>query len=175
METLTTERLALEPLTATHAAEMYDVLRDPALYDHLDYGPPASPDALRSVYRELEPRLSPDGSQLWLNWVVRLGADALGFVQATVEGEDAWVAYVLARAAWGRGYASEATGAVLEHLRTAYGVRRFLAVTEVANERSIALLTRLGFRRAGDGEVRRRQPATTERLFVRGADETRAR
>ena len=154
MDPLTTSRLLLEPLVAGHAEAMYEVLRDPELYAYLDYGPPPSVEHLRGVYAQLESRVSPDGSELWLNWVVRLrGGAPAGFVQATVAGADAWVAYVLAREHWGRGFAAEATEAVIDHLRSTCGVARFLATTEAPNERSIRVLLRLGFRAATEAEA----------------------
>jgi RimJ/RimL family protein N-acetyltransferase len=157
----------LEPLTRDHAAAMFDVLREPELYRYLDHGPPPSPEHLRGVYEELEARVSPDGSQLWLNWVVRPhGAAPVGFVQATVTGADAWVAYVLAREHWGRGYAFQAARAVMDHLRDTCGVIRFLATVEAENERSLRLLRRLGFRAATETEAREHELSATERLFV---------
>ena len=167
MDTLFTTDLTLEPLVAGHAEAMFDLLSEPELYRYLDFGPPPSLDHLRGVYEELEARVSPGGSQLWLNWVVRpRGGAPVGFVQATVSGVDAWVAYVLAREYWGRGYAFCATQAVIDHLRVTCGVIRFLAVVEAGNERSTRLLRRLGFRAATEAEVRDRELSATERLFV---------
>jgi len=167
METLTTDQLVLEPLTRDHAEAMYEVLRDPELFTYLDHGPPPSAEHLRGVYEELEARVSPDGSQLWLNWAVRpRGAAPVGFVQVTVAGADAWVAYVLAREYWGRGFAAEATQAVIDHVRSACGVTRFLATTEAHNDRSTRLLLRLGFRAATEAEAREHELSATERLFV---------
>ena len=167
MDTLMTARLLLEPLTRDHAAAMYEILRDPELYAYLDYGPPPSLDHLRGVYAQLEARVSPDGSELWLNWVVRPQDGApVGFVQATVAGAEAWVAYVLARASWGNGYAGEATQAMIDHLRSACGVTRFLATTEAENGQSIRLLERLGFRTATEAETREHELSATELLFV---------
>ena len=169
MDTLFTTDLTLEPLVAGHAEAMYEVLREPELYRYLDYGPPPSLEHLRGVYQELEARVSPDGSQLWLNWVVRpRGGAPVGFVQATVSGADAWVAYVIAREHWGRGYAIHATRAVVDHLRATCGVIRFLATVEAGNARSIRLLLRLGFRAATEAEVLERGLSATERLFVLG-------
>jgi RimJ/RimL family protein N-acetyltransferase len=167
METLTTDRLVLEPLTRDHAAALYEVLSDPELYAYLDYGPPPSLDHLRGVYEQMEARVSPDGSELWLNWVVRPGEGApVGFVQAIVAGADAWVAYVLARGSWGNGYAREAMRGVIDHLRSACGVTRFLARTEAENGRSTRLLERLGFRTATEAETREHELSASERLFV---------
>jgi ribosomal-protein-alanine N-acetyltransferase len=167
MDTLTTADLVLEPLTAGHAEAMFEVLSDPELYRYLDYGPPPSAEHLRGVYERLEARVSSDGSQLWLNWVVRPhGAAPVGFVQATVGGADAWVAYVLARESWGRGFAFRATRAVVDHLRATCGVTRFLASVEGENGRSVRLLERLGFRPANEAEAREHMLSATERLFV---------
>ena len=167
MDTLRTSDLVLEPLTAGHAEAMFEVLRDPELYAYLDDGPPPSAEHLRGVYEELEARVSPDGSQLWLNWVVRpQGRAPVGFVQATVIGADAWVAYVLAREYWGRGYAFQATRAVIDHLRATCRETCFLATVDAMNDRSIRLLQRLGFRAATEAEAREHEISATERLFV---------
>jgi [ribosomal protein S5]-alanine N-acetyltransferase len=167
MRALTTVRLQLDPLVAGDAEPMFELLRDPEIYEYLDYGPPPSLEYLRGVYEELEARVSPDGSQLWLNWVIRPRGDApAGFVQATVSGADAWIAYVLGRASWGRGYASEAARAVIEHLRAACGVTRFLATAEAENVRSIRLLERLGFRAVGGDEAAAHELTPSERLFA---------
>lgn len=170
METLTTDRLVLEPLLVGHAEALFAVLSEPELYVYLDYEPPPSTEHLRGVYEQLEARVSPDGTQLWLNWAVRpRGGAPMGFVQATVSGADAWVAYVLAREHWGRGFASEAVSAMVGHLRSACGIRRFLATTERRNDRSVRLLRRLGFRAATAAEAREQELSATERLFVLGS------
>ena len=58
--------------------------------------PPASLDALTQRFQRLEARQSPDGSQQWLNWVLRQRSDGklIGYVQATVQADGrALVAY----------------------------------------------------------------------------------
>jgi len=46
----------------------------------------------------------------------------------------------------GRGYAREAAAAVMEHARSAFGLRRLVAITSPDNEASIRLLEKLGLR-----------------------------
>lgn len=169
MQTLTTGDLVLDPLTVAHAVAMFDLLSDPALYRYLDFGPPPSLEHLRRVYSALERRESPDGDERWLNWVVRLPAgESIGFVQATlVSDRTAWIAYLLASDRWGRGLASRASAAMLDHLVAAYGIEEFLATVEAANARSIALLGRLLFRQATDGEAAPHSLTKTELLFIR--------
>ena len=167
MQRLEAPGLVLEPLLAGHAREMFALLQDRRLYRHLDEEPPESLEWLKARYARLESRRSADGRQSWLNWVIR-GDDgtAMGYVQATVEGEAAWVAYVLGSAFQGRGLATHAMAAMLSHLASSHGVTRFLAVVEEANGPSIRLLGRLGFRPASEAE-RPRHLSATERLYLR--------
>ena len=56
--------------------------------------------------------------------------------------------FVLAKDAWGSGFASEALDAVV-NLAAALGVRRLYACCHVQHQRSIRVLERCGFRREG--------------------------
>lgn len=168
VQTLAAGDLALEPLTVAHAEAMFEVLSDPKLYRYLDYPPPPSVEHLRGVYARLEGRKSPDGSQLWLNWVVRpKDQSPIGYVQATVVSDrTAWVAYVFSSKHWGHGYATRATRAVVEHLAAEYGVAHYLATVEAENQPSIRLLERLGFHPATTQEAEGHTLSPTERLFA---------
>lgn len=151
MRTLVTARLVLEPQMTAHAEPMYALLQDPAIYRY-ENEPPQSVDWLRERFRRLESRTSADGSEQWLNWVVRLrDSELIGYVQATVcEASPVATAYVFASPWWGRGYASEAVSAMMEELAANYGARAFSAVLKRDNLRSIRLLQRLGFARAAE-------------------------
>src|SRR3954468_21945591 len=143
---LATRRLLLEPQVAAHAADMFTLLQDPALYRYENEAP-ASLAWLEERFRRLETRRSADGNEQWLNWVVRLrGSSLIGFVQATLRLDgSAAVAYVFGSAHWGHGYASEAVSAMLNELVAYYGVTSFAAVLKRDNLRSVRLLDRLGF------------------------------
>ena len=169
MQTIVTQELTLEPLHTSHAEAMFELLRDPAIYQYLDYSPPASVEYLRGVYARLEARKSPDGSELWLNWVIHpRDLPPVGYVQATVaSNRTAHVAYVLASRYWGHGHAQRAMQAMLDHLAAAYDVDRCLATVEVENQRSVCLLERLNFSPAAARDLQRHHLSTTERMFVR--------
>jgi RimJ/RimL family protein N-acetyltransferase len=177
METGPSSRLGLEPLQRRHAGEMFAVLSDPAIYRYLDYGPPDSVESLGELYARLERGRSDDGSEIWLNWLIRdETGNAIGYVQATVyPGERAYIGYVLASKYWGRGYASEAVGEMLGHLESRYQLSTILAVVEVENSRSSALLDRLGFRPASPQDAARSSLSATERLYTRIPDPTSMR
>lgn len=145
MREVRTLRLVLEPQVEAHAIAMFDVLSDPAIYQY-ENEPPASLEWLRERYRKLESRASGDGTQQWLNWVVRYGGELIGYVQATVYDDGhALVAYVLASRWWGRGMASEAVAAMLDELQARYRVDRVVAIFKTSNVRSRRLLEGLRF------------------------------
>jgi RimJ/RimL family protein N-acetyltransferase len=151
--------LSLEPQMAEHAAEMFAVLSDPAIYEY-ENQPPASLEWLRTRFGKLESRRSADGTEQWLNWVVRIaGGGLIGYVQATVRTDgSAAIAYELSSAHWGRGHARRAVEAMLVELAAHYRVRTFVAVAKQQNFRSLRLLERLGFaladpKRKAPGEI----------------------
>jgi len=167
MRTLRCGPLTLEPQMASHADEMFGVLSDPAIYEY-ENAPPASLDALRARYAKLESRRSGDGRAQWLNWVIRMdGVGLIGYVQATVHANgSAAIAYELASAHWGRGIGRRATGAMIAELTKHYGVTMLFAVAKERNHRSLRLLERLGFWRAGRELLAARGLQPDEALMV---------
>lgn len=178
MHTFNTPRVVLEPLVVAHADAMFELLRDPAIYAY-ENAPPPSLAGLRQRYALLATRRSPDGTEQWLNWVVRLRDEAapdaspgacIGYVQATLyPGGDAAVAYVFGSAWWGRGLASEAVAAMLDALARDYAVRHLYAVYKAANGRSQRLLVRLGFGTVPPDRHAPLMPDADERLLMRAA------
>jgi len=88
MTTIVTDRLELRPLVPEDADEMASVLGDERLHDFTG-GRPLPPEQLRARYEHLAGGWSPDGTEQWCNWIVRVGpgGDAVGFAQATVGGD----------------------------------------------------------------------------------------
>lgn len=143
----------LEPQVAGHAEQMFEVLGDPAIYAH-ENEPPPSVEWLRTRFRALESRLSPDGTERWLNWVVRLpSSELIGYVQATVyPSRHAAIAYVLHSRNWGKGLATAAVELMVTELVSGYGATSLVAVLKKTNQRSRRLLDRLGFSLAPEGQ-----------------------
>ena len=120
-----TGRLDLEPLAVAHAAELAPLLDDTSLHEFTG-GAPLSGAALAARYARLAARRSPGGDQMWGNWVMRVRATgvAAGTVQATLPAGGpvagpAEVAWVVVRAAQGRGYAREAARSLVALLQDA--------------------------------------------------------
>jgi len=125
---ISTARLELAPLAREDAEELFSVLSDLSLYDYTHDAPPVSLSALRERYAYLESRRSPDGTEAWLNWVLREIATgmAVGYVQATVNSHYADIAWVVGTPWQRRGFATEAARALVVWLRCT-GVREVRA------------------------------------------------
>jgi RimJ/RimL family protein N-acetyltransferase len=158
---LHTARVALEPQQVDHAAEMAELLDDPELHAFIG-GTPATQLELTERYRRQSVGWSPDRCQRWLNWVVRRRADhqIVGTVQATVSAQDhllaAEVAWVVATAHQGRGYAKEAASTMVRWLR-AHGVAVVIAHIHPDHHASQAVAQAVGLASTGmvlDGEER---------------------
>ena len=164
MRTLHSPHCTLEPQVVAHADEMFVVLCDPAIYE-FEGVPPPSLERLADGFARRQSRRSPDGSQQWLNWVVRLPTGELtGYVQATLLASGAsYVGYEFASRFWRQGLGTAAISTMLDELASAYAVNTFVAVLKTGNYRSMGLLTRLGF-----------EPATAEQaaLYEFELDET---
>jgi RimJ/RimL family protein N-acetyltransferase len=157
MNSVSAGPVVLEPQIAAHAAEMFTVLSDPAIYE-FENAPPESLAWLTERFAKLESRVSPDGAEQWLNWVIRLPSGALaGYVQATIARDGtAHIAYELASKFWRQGIGSAAVSGMLKELAASHGVCTCVATLKERNYRSFAMLQSLGFERSGSnnsGEV----------------------
>jgi RimJ/RimL family protein N-acetyltransferase len=154
---LRTARLRLAPLRAADARDLAPVLDDEELH-RFTGGRPLGEDDLRRRFARWERGRSPDGRRLWLNWVVRLArsGEAIGFVQATVQGRIATIAYVIGRPWQGRGLASEAVRGMVTALRSHFRVVTVRAHVAPAHAASAGVAIAAGLADTGrvtpDGE-----------------------
>jgi RimJ/RimL family protein N-acetyltransferase len=141
---IVTERLELRPLRPDDADDMVVVLADEALYAVIG-GHPPNLDELRERYTSQAVGHSGDGAETWHNWILRRRDDgaAIGFVQATVVDRVAELAWLVGVAWQGRGYATEATRAVVDRL-AADGVGTIKAHIAPANGPSEIVAERIG-------------------------------
>lgn len=150
-----TERLELTPLRLADADEMVAVLADPSLYAFIG-GEPPTLDGLAERYRTQVAGNSSDEHETWHNWIVReQSGGAVGFVQATVVESDgdpggqlgvqrsAEIAWVIGTPWQGRGYATEAAGALVAWLEGG-GVSSIVAHVHPDHRASEAVAERAG-------------------------------
>ena len=153
-EPLRTSRLTLTPLAVADAREMVDVLADPALYTFTGGEAPTLAQ-LEDRYRYQSAGSLRIG-EIWHNWILRLDGTAIGFVQATVEGASAELAWVVGTPWQGSGFGTEASRAVRDWLAD-HGTTRFSAHIHPDHRASGAIATRLGLQPTGrlddDGEM----------------------
>ncbi|MEU6243517.1 GNAT family N-acetyltransferase [Streptomyces sp. NPDC047024] len=159
---LTTPRLHLDPLRAEHAREAFAFLDDVRLHVWTG-GVPDTLAELEARYVRQAKGCSADGSQGWLNWMLRRRADGrlVGTVQATLRqaaggGTEAVLAWVTGVAYQGEGYAREGARAMAEWLR-ASGVGALSAYIHPGHAASIAVARALHLSPSAtaiEGEVR---------------------
>jgi RimJ/RimL family protein N-acetyltransferase len=86
-------------------------------------------------------------------WAIQRRSDGALIGRAGFLEPEGWpgceLGWLLARAAWGQGYALEAARAALAHGRAALGLREVISLIRPHNQRSIALAERLGARNSG--------------------------
>ena len=140
-----TVRLTFEPLSVDHAPPMFRLLTDPRIYRHLVHlAPPESVEALAGRYAAQARGVHEDGSPLAI-WVIRDGDERVGFVQSKGDERAPEIGYLLGPDAWGRGIATEATGALIDHLFAATAAQELRAVIAPANAASLRVVRKLGF------------------------------
>ena len=153
-----TDRLDLLPSSVDDAADLFPLLKDPSLGRYTGEAPPVDVHAVRARFESWASRRSPDGSELWLNWILRRRADgsAVGTVQATVGDGDAAIAWTVGTAFQGRGFATEAGGALIDWLRATLNVSVIVGSIHPENVASQTAAQRVGLAPTGrthDGEV----------------------
>ncbi len=151
MTTLRTARLVLGP----HREDDIELLNrwenDPELVAMMS--DELTPMPLDATRKELERWIAPGETSV--RFAIRLaeGGGYVGFVHlGQIERSQGRciLGYLFAeRSLWGRGYATEAVRAVVEHAFGPLGLRRIGAGAYATNPASIRVLEKLGFRREG--------------------------
>lgn len=106
---------------------------------------------MRRWFSNLESRKSPDGKEHWLTWIVQhKGQNAgIGYVQATIVGSEADIAWLIGTHWQGRGYAKEAVALLMSRL-TEYPLTRLTAHIHPEHIASQQVATGLGLTRTDD-------------------------
>lgn len=160
--TLSSARVDLEPINEGHASEMFDVLDDESLHAFTG-GEPLRREELERRFTRLAMG-SGDPGEHWLNWILRPRSSgfaasdgvAVGYLQATVIGSNAEVAWVVGTQHQGRGFAADGAALVVQWLAE-QGVAQVTAHIHPDHSASNRVAERAGLVATGDvdedGEV----------------------
>ena len=139
-----TERLILRDDRPDEAESVIAVWTDAEVMRHM--GGPRDPERVRRAFEEA---LDVKGElRFWAVEVQETGRriGECGLIQKQVEGApEVELVYILARDAWGHGYATEAARAVCEHARDALGLTRLVALIRPENVASARVAEKAGF------------------------------
>ena len=146
---IATERLVLEPLTLEDAEALFAYRSLPEVYRYQTWAPTGVSDA-RAFIQELEP-VEFDTPGTWFQLGIReresgrlVGDLGVHFLE---DGRRVEIGFTLDPAFQGRGLATEAVTALLDHLFGALGKDRVVASADPRNVASVRLLERIGMDR----------------------------
>jgi ribosomal-protein-alanine N-acetyltransferase len=143
-----TENLVLREFSEDDAEELFRICSDAETMRFLG-DPPASIEEERgNIRNHIESYYKPKGFGLWA--VALKGENRLvgrcGILFQDIEGtKRAELAYLIDRACWGRGLATEAANAVVEVAAAKYGFEEMIAVIARENAASIRVAEKCGF------------------------------
>jgi RimJ/RimL family protein N-acetyltransferase len=146
---LRTERLVLRDLAETDLDELVELYNDPEVMRFLNGGRPAARQHLRDVELPRLLRLFDryGGPGHWAA-EARQGGQFLGWFALEPLGADrpdeAELGYRLRRSAWGRGYGTEGSRALVHKGFTELGLRRVIAQTMAVNAASRRVMEKTG-------------------------------
>lgn len=147
---IVTERLSLRPYEADDLAALHAVLYSDDEAMALLGGPRELAGTRAALGRSIRQQRV-DGYSFWP--VIERGTGSLigeaGLFPLTPGGSDISLGYAFGTPYWGRGYATEAAGAVLAEAFGPLGMEHVVAITREANLGSRNVLRKLGFRMEG--------------------------
>jgi RimJ/RimL family protein N-acetyltransferase len=163
---ITTARLVLRRLTVADAATVASYRADPDVARYQSWqAADADPERLAAWFAQhagCEPG-DRDGAGLLVGITLRAGGALIGDCTLRIHGDEpetAEIGYSLAPDHQRRGYAAEAIDAVCRWALAQPPIGRVVAITDVRNRRSIALLERIGMVRIACIETKLRGEPT---------------
>jgi RimJ/RimL family protein N-acetyltransferase len=148
---ISSPRLLLRPLTADDAERTLAGTSEDRLVFVEGYPSRFATQVLRLValYPSIDHQTDPDAPDLG-PWLVVRRSDGvvIGTVSCarTVNPAELSVGYDIARSCWGEGYATEALGAVVEHLLSLPEIQRVVAETHTGHVASRRVMEKAGMR-----------------------------
>lgn len=147
---LTTERLLLRDFSAGDLQSVHAYASDPQVCRYTDWGPNTLAQTQEFIDEVVTASLVEQRGSF--TWAVTGVDGLLGAISVTVTSEQhrrGVMGYVLARAHWGRGYATEAAAAVLRFACEELGLERVEATCRPGNVASQRVLMKIGMQQEG--------------------------
>ena len=164
MRIIDTERLILRPLSVADAADAFEWQSDPEVNRYMIYPLYTDIEKTREWIVSLGPDVNEFGFELKSTGKV-IGAGGIKYHPDS----DAWeLGYNLNRNYWGRGYATEASKALIRWAYEYEGARDFIACHATANAASGNVIRKCGFQFVQYGQYSRYDGSETfEASFYR--------
>jgi RimJ/RimL family protein N-acetyltransferase len=145
-EVIDLRRLRLRRPRVSDAPAVFEYASDPDVARYADW--PIS-TSIASLEERLRARDHEWSSGAEFNWILTLPPDdrAIGGIGCRISGHAAEFGYLVARALWGNGYATEAARAVVEWIFSVRTVWRLSATCDVENLASVRVLEKAGLAR----------------------------
>jgi RimJ/RimL family protein N-acetyltransferase len=149
---LESERLVLRRLAEEDLGAFMAYLNDPVVARYQSWESYTEEQAREVI--EGQKGVEPGRPGEWFTFAAELKetGEMIGHVALSVKKDDhrqAEIGFTFARGHQGRGLAREAAESVLDYAFGVLGLHRVVAIADCDNERSVALLGRLGMRREG--------------------------
>lgn len=170
---LETERLVIRPWAPEDRAPLAAITQDPEVMHFVHGGKPYTEQELDEFFARHERQLREFGVCMGA-LVEKSSGRLVGVtgVQPLGTTGDLEIGWWLARAVWGRGYATEAGGAAMNHVLQTLQRPRVVAIIDPGNEASKRVVGRLGMQYEATYtgvQLGHRAPHIVVDLFARGA------
>jgi ribosomal-protein-alanine N-acetyltransferase len=144
---LATDRLHLRELCPEDAPSLFEVFRDDEVTRYYDVETMTEVAPAAALVAFLQQRFA---SRVGIRWAIVERASGsflgtIGFNSINQSANKSPLGYELGRAAWGRGFATEAVRAVVRFGHQELGLRRIEAAVMLGNEASARVLEKAGF------------------------------
>jgi ribosomal-protein-alanine N-acetyltransferase len=151
--TLTTARLRLRPFTAQDADALYRILHEEGVLRYFPRPEPPPQEWVEHFVADQLGRWERDGFGLWAA-ELRATRKLIGWagLQDLPETDEIEVGYLLGKAHWGQGLATEAALASLEYGFETLKLRQIVAIVHRENLASQRVVEKLGLRRDCEAE-----------------------
>lgn len=147
-ETMPLPRLFLRRPQLADAPALFECGSDPGVARYMDWPRATAIEPGIERLRQAEERWAA-GNFYWVITLPAEGHAVIGAISCSVEGHAAEFGFFLRPRHWGRGYASEAAGAVVEWALSLPAIRRVWATCDAENAASVRVLEKAGLAREG--------------------------